>query len=218
MFVCLVICLLVCLFVCLFIYLIILFFPLGLEIITPWKCSVFILIQFFCYERDYHRHDDEKRPEDYLRKEYVQRLSKGHVNYRIQIQIHDSSPSDTATIFHAGILWDKETHPWFDLATVTITTPLAPDVIEKLRFNVDNQPESLGLLEATSPQDYNSIGHLRKNVYPFTQKYRRLKAVSVTPAENNTDYSIEVETGVCENAGTNASISIRITGSVVKSQ
>ena len=174
--------------------------------------------KFFCYERVFDRHDDEKRPADYLRKEYVQRLSKGHVNYRIQIQIHDCSPSDTATIFHAGILWDKETHPWFELATVTITTPLAPDVIEKICFNVDHQPESLGLLEATSPQDYNCIGQVRKSVYPFTQKYRYLKAVSVTPAESNTDYSIEVETGVCESAGTNASISIRITGNVVKSQ
>ena len=53
------------------------------------------------------------------------------VNYRLQIQIHEASPSDTATIFHAGILWDKETHPWLDLATVTIMTPISPDVLER---------------------------------------------------------------------------------------
>ena len=81
--------------------------------------------------RIFSRHPTEKRPDDYLRKEYVERLQKGPVNYRLQIQIHEASPHDTATIFHAGILWDKETHPWFDLATVSIKTPLSPDVLER---------------------------------------------------------------------------------------
>ena len=81
--------------------------------------------------RIFSRHENEKRPDDYLRKEYVERLQKGPVNYRLQIQIHEASLDDTATIFHAGILWDKETHPWFDLATVSIKTPLSPDVLEK---------------------------------------------------------------------------------------
>lgn len=56
------------------------------------------------------------------------------MNYRLQIQIHEASPNDTATIFHAGILWDKETHPWLDLATVSIMTPLSPDVLERLEI------------------------------------------------------------------------------------
>ena len=77
------------------------------------------------------RHENEKQPDDYLRKEYVERLQKGPVNYRLQIQIHEASPDDTATIFHAGILWDEGTHPWFDLAKVSIKTPLSPDAVER---------------------------------------------------------------------------------------
>jgi hypothetical protein len=57
------------------------------------------------------------------------------VNYRLQIQIHEFSPNDTATIFHAGILWDKETHPWFDLATVSIKTLLSPQVLLRLEIH-----------------------------------------------------------------------------------
>nr|ABW76418.1 allene oxide synthase/8R-lipoxygenase fusion protein [Gersemia fruticosa] len=160
----------------------------------------------------FSRHEDEKRPDNYLRKEYVERLGKGPVNYRLQIQIHEASPSDTATIFHAGILWDKETHPWFDLATVTITTPLSPDVLERTWFNVVNQPDSLGLLEAKSPEDYNSIGELRVAVYSFVQHIRKLKTGSLIPAGQNARYNIEIETGNREHAGTDATITIRITG------
>ena len=84
--------------------------------------------------RIFSRHENEKRPEDYLRQEYVKRLANAPVNYRLQIQIHEASPNDDATIFHAGILWDKETHPWLDLATVSIMTPLSPDVVERLEI------------------------------------------------------------------------------------
>ena len=91
-----------------------------------------MFIVFCVFYRIFSRHESEKRPEDYLRQEYVSRLRKGAVNYRLQIQIHEASPSDTATIFHAGILWDKETHPWYDLATVSIKTPLSPDILERL--------------------------------------------------------------------------------------
>ncbi|XP_028395780.1 allene oxide synthase-lipoxygenase protein-like [Dendronephthya gigantea] len=155
---------------------------------------------------------DENRPTDYLRQEYVDRLSKGPVNYRLQIQIHEASPKDTATVNHAGIMWDKETHPWFDLATVTIKTPLSPDVLERTGFNIVNQPESLGLLDAISPEDYNSIGHIRVAVYSHVQHLRKLKFGSVTRADQNADYTIEVETGDRKNAGTDATITIRITG------
>nr|1U5U_A Chain A, Allene oxide synthase-lipoxygenase protein [Plexaura homomalla]1U5U_B Chain B, Allene oxide synthase-lipoxygenase protein [Plexaura homomalla] len=133
----------------------------------------------------FSRHENEKRPDDYLRKEYVERLQKGPVNYRLQIQIHEASPDDTATIFHAGILWDKETHPWFDLAKVSIKTPLSPDVLEKTAFNIANQPASLGLLEAKSPEDYNSIGELRVAVYTWVQHLRKLKIGSLVPAGQN---------------------------------
>nr|AHK60922.1 allene oxide synthase/8R-lipoxygenase fusion protein a [Capnella imbricata] len=160
----------------------------------------------------FSRYETEKRPDDYLRKEYVERLKKGPVNYRLQIQIHDVSPNDTATIFHAGILWDKETHPWFDLAKVSITTPMSPDVLERTNFNIVNQPKSLGLLDAKSPEDYNSIGQIRVSVYNWVQHLRKLKLGSLIPAGQNAVYNIEVETGDREHAGTDATITIRITG------
>jgi hypothetical protein len=72
----------------------------------------------------------------------------------------------------------------------------------------------LGLLEAKSPGDYNSIGELRVAVYSWVQHIRKLKIGSVIPAGQNAVYNIEIETGDREHAGTDSTITIRITGTV----
>ena len=79
-------------------------------------------------------------------------------------------------------------------------------------FNIVNQPASLGLLEAKSPEDYNSIGELRVSVYTWIQHLRKLKMGSLVPEWQNAIYNVEVETGSREHAGTDATITIRITG------
>ena len=82
----------------------------------------------------------------------------------------------------------------------------------RTNYNIANQPDSLGLLDAKSPEDYNSIGELRVAVYPFVQHVRKLKLGSLVPAGQNAVYNIEIETGDREHAGTDATIKIRITG------
>jgi hypothetical protein len=72
----------------------------------------------------------------------------------------------------------------------------------------------LGLLEAKSPEDYNSIGELRVAVYPWVQHIRKLKIGSLIPAGKNAVYNIEIETGDREHAGTDATVTIRITGNL----
>jgi hypothetical protein len=72
----------------------------------------------------------------------------------------------------------------------------------------------LGLLEATSPEDYNSLGETRAAVYSWVQNIRKLKFGSIIPAAKNAIYDIGVETGSREHAGTDATITIRITGTV----
>jgi hypothetical protein len=93
-----------------------------------------------------------------------------------------------------------------------IFTP--PFFLFRTCFNIVNQPDSLGLLEAKSPEDYNSLGELRAAVYSWVQHVRKLKIGSLIPAEQNAVYNIEVETGDREHSGTDATITIRITGIV----
>ena len=84
--------------------------------------------------------------------------------------------------------------------------------MSRTAFNIANQPPSLGLLEAKSPEDYNSIAELRVAVYTWVQRLRKLKTGSLVPKGENAIYNVEVETGDREHAGTDATITIRITG------
>ena len=98
-----------------------------------------------------------------------------------------------------------------ELADVCITTQLAPDVAERTCYNVANQHSSLGLLPAVSIYDYNSIAQVRAEVYSFSQHMRSLKPASDQPDDLAT-YVIRVETGNQEGAGTDATITITLTG------
>jgi hypothetical protein len=115
------------------------------------------------------RSPQETRPKDYLRKDFVQRLSRGPVRYWLQVQLHLPQATDPAWVLDSSRPWD---HPWRDLAEIVLERPLAAAETEALRFNVARQPDSLGLLPATGPEDYNSIGWLRTRVYPLSQLAR----------------------------------------------
>lgn len=96
--------------------------------------NVATIIQYYPYfitTRILSRDVQEARPEHYLCKEYLERLNNKPINYRLQIQIHDKSSEDTSNIFNAGILWNKDVHPWLDLATVTVKTPLSREALQR---------------------------------------------------------------------------------------
>ncbi|XP_031557674.1 allene oxide synthase-lipoxygenase protein-like [Actinia tenebrosa] len=162
---------------------------------------------------DRERYPDEKRSKRYLREEYIQRLSKGPIKYKLQLQLHEVSPSDSQQILSAAKQWNDDTHPWMDLADVTITTMLPDDEVERTKYNVANCPPSLGIIGSPkSMYDFTCINYIRKRIYKRSQKMRLL----TSPDENEggmVTYLITVETGDVKHAGTNATISITMTGS-----
>ena len=163
-----------------------------------------------CY-RERERFADETRPQDYLRQEFKERLSKGPVHYRLQLQLHEVRPDDSPHILHIGRVWDESTHPWFDLADVTVTSTLPDDVIERTRYNVANMPPSMGLLPFETIDDYSCIAHIRTEVYQRTQTLRLLRPPRALP-DHMTNYLVRVETGSQSGAGTDATITVTLTG------
>ena len=162
--------------------------------------------------RERERYPEEKRSKHYLREEFAERLSKGPVHYKLQLQLHQVSPSDRPHVLHAGRYWDESTHPWMDLAEVMVTTMLPSDVTERTRFNVGNAPPSLGLVgPPESIHDFKCIPHIRIEVYKRCQQMRSWVSASEKPKELST-YLIQVETGDRKYAGTDATISITLTG------
>ena len=161
--------------------------------------------------RDYRRLHSETRATDYLKEEFKERISRGPVKYKLQLTLHEARSDDPPAILNISRYWDEATHPWLDVADVTLSALLTPDVTEGFKFNCGNLESFLYILPARTIYDSNCIAHIRKEVYQRTQTIRSMRSSSQEP-DHEATYVISVETGAQRNAGTNANISVSLTG------
>ena len=159
------------------------------------------------------RSPDETLPPDYLKLEYKERLTWGPLDYKLQLQLHEAKDDDTPTTLQVGREWDESTHPWLDLADVKITSLLSPTATERLKFIFTNLPPSIGILPAQSVDDPNVVIHIRNAVYVWSQKLRSMRSNKLVP-DHMASYLIRVESGSNSGAGTDATITISLTGRV----
>ncbi|XP_022800953.1 allene oxide synthase-lipoxygenase protein-like [Stylophora pistillata] len=157
------------------------------------------------------RSPDETLPMDYLKREYRERISKGPLDYKLQLQFHEPKEDDPPTILQVGREWDEESHPWLDVADIKMTSLLSPMATERLKYIYKNLPASIGILPAVSVDDPNVVVQIRNEVYVWSHKLRENRSNKLVP-EHMTSYLIRVETGSHSGAGTDASISITLTG------
>jgi hypothetical protein len=104
---------------------------------------------------------DETRNRNYLKHEYRERLARGPIEYTLQLQLHEATDHDCELIFCSNKVWDAEAHPWLDLAHVTVDRMLTYKESMMMYFSLNHHPSSVGLIEATSVHDYNSLNYLR---------------------------------------------------------
>ncbi|RMX58429.1 hypothetical protein pdam_00019691, partial [Pocillopora damicornis] len=159
----------------------------------------------------------ETRPKEYLTEEFKARISRGPVKYKLQLTLHEVRSDDPPNILDIGRYWDENAHSWLDVADVTLTTILSPQASEALRFNVGNLPSSIYLLQARGTQHSNCIAHIRKEVYQRTQTIRLSRKANIKP-DHVATYRIRVETGERLRAGTDANISVSLTGTRGKTE
>lgn len=105
--------------------------------------------------------EGEERTKNYLINEYKERIKKEGAEYTLQIQLHKASNSDDHEIFNSWVEWPEETHPWLDLAQVSIDELLPYEEGVKTGFNLIHTPPELGNIKAKSIHDYNSIVYMR---------------------------------------------------------
>jgi arachidonate 5-lipoxygenase len=106
----------------------------------------------------------DPRNRNYLKHEYAERLKRGPIEYTLQLQLHEATDHDSELIFCSNKIWDEATHPWLDLARVTIDRMLTYEESMMMWFSLNHHPRSIGLIDATSIHDYNSLNYLRANV------------------------------------------------------
>ena len=92
-----------------------------------------------------------------------------------------------------------------------MTSLLSPKATERLKFTFRNLPPSIDLLPAETVDDPSVVLHIRNAVYALSQKLRSMRSNKVIP-DNMASYLIRVETGSHSGAGTDATISISLTG------
>ncbi|MDX1958718.1 MAG: hypothetical protein SFU98_09105 [Leptospiraceae bacterium] len=137
--------------------------PVGEDAKRPW---------------DQKRFPDEKKENDYLRKEFLDRISKQKIIYHLQVQLRTDdgkSSLDKTSLFRQEVEWEAKDYPWEDLALIILDKGLTLEETEKLQFNVGRQPSSLGIIPADSPEDPRSINHIRARVYKVSQMMRFLR-------------------------------------------
>ncbi|MFO0872019.1 MAG: hypothetical protein U0935_24085 [Pirellulales bacterium] len=103
----------------------------------------------------------ESRDRNHLKKEYAARLAQGPIEYLLQLQLHEATDQDSELIFCCNKVWDEATHPWLDLAHVRITRLLSYEEGLKMYFSLNHHPTTVGLIPATSIDDYNSMNYIR---------------------------------------------------------
>ena len=82
----------------------------------------------------HERLESEKRPKNYLRQEFKDRLSNGqHITYQLQLQLHTwEDTTDNEQLFNSALEWAEE---WLDLGTITLHHALQDDVTGKFPRN-----------------------------------------------------------------------------------
>ncbi len=105
---------------------------------------------------------DEAKSVNYLNHEWRERLKQGPILYTLQLQLHEVHPNDPPEVLNALLPWDVATHPFVDLATVSITEELSYADQAYMGFEVTNLPTSMSILPAKSLDDFNSLNYMRK--------------------------------------------------------
>lgn len=105
--------------------------------------------------------EGETRGRNYLKDEWRERVQGGGAKYHLQMQLHEASPDDTDEIFNSNEEWDPETHPFMDVATVTINEVLPFRDQVYTRYFIGHLPKSVSIFKAKDVDDYNSLNYMR---------------------------------------------------------
>jgi arachidonate 5-lipoxygenase len=130
--------------------------------------------------------EDAPKSPNYLNHEYRDRLKGGPIAYMLQVQFHEPKPGDPPEVLNSLLPWDEATHPYLDLAEISITDELPYADQQRMGFEITNLPPSMGILPAKSTRDFNSLNYMRKQAV-WATRVRRVMIGLFGPPTPNTD-------------------------------
>ena len=160
--------------------------------------------------RHQFRDPEEKRSQRYLTKEFVDVLTERPVKYKLQMQLHQTTADQSHLILHPGRAWAPDTHPWIDVADVSLTTPLPPEVVQRCWAEVAySHPTLQACTEPGTIHAYGLPGRALRHLPGLQAGGARPGADNLFPTKK---YVVQVETGDRHGSGTDAIISIVMIG------
>ncbi len=125
---------------------------------------------------------NETRGRNFLKDEYAERVKRGPVKYRLQIQLRVASDDEDKEVFNNMVVWNEKKYPWRELAYFEVTKTLDWAESTRTTFSVNNMPKGLGIIPAKSLYDYNSLNYLRAKTH-FVKRVRlfALKVFGMVP-------------------------------------
>lgn len=119
------------------------------------------------------RQPGDARPIDYLRRD-LKLLLEGEreARFRLQAQFHHPKQGNDVHWYNPGVDWSQTDHPWVDLAVLSLAEVVPAKEAERLFFNPDNAPASLGMPVSHGFFDYRSIGDSQRRVMRRVQRTR----------------------------------------------
>jgi len=103
----------------------------------------------------------ETRSPNYLKDELAARLARGPIRFHLQIQFHAIRPGENRLVLNASMTWDEATHPWHDLAEVTIDEMLDYKTSNVTVFMIGNRPPCMGVVAPRSIDDPAGMNYMR---------------------------------------------------------
>ena len=154
---------------------------------------------------------DATEEKDYLKREFLERLDKGSIEYTLQIKVYETENETSIQhdLYNGSSDWPGLDHPWRDLMKITLTSHLPSDVTNVTHFNIANHPmQVLGLPTPQSQYDFNVVPHMMAKVYSSSLRQKKPKVFK----GEITEYKVTVVTGKKKGAGTDADVFISLIG------
>jgi catalase len=112
---------------------------------------------------------DDRRAEDYRRREFEVQVNHLTVNYLLQAQLH---PADDPEALNSMKYWEERFFPWLDVARLHLDKTLTYAEMDALEFDANRTHDCINLPLAKNADDHASLGHARALVYWRARKAR----------------------------------------------
>ena len=114
----------------------------------------------------------DTRSPNYLSDDVKERIQKGGIQMKLQIQVAAETEAENLAFFHPDAAWPGR--EWMHLGTISLFSLAGDDYIRAAKANIRNRPPEMSLDPAVSPKDPNWTQVVRRKAYEASSSIREI--------------------------------------------